>query len=47
MNYLIAVLSDCIQAEEAYTALEKVGVPLNQLSIVGKGYKSASEFGFL
>ncbi len=47
MNYLIAVLSDRIQAEEAYTALEKVGVPLNQLSIVGKGYKSASEFGFL
>jgi hypothetical protein len=47
MNYLIAVLSDRIQAEEAYTALEKVGIPLNQLSIVGKGYKSASEFGFL
>ncbi|MBL1209099.1 hypothetical protein [Geminocystis sp. GBBB08] len=47
MNYLIAVLSDRIQAEEAYTALEKVGIPLNQLSIVGKGYKTAAEVGFL
>ncbi|BAQ60481.1 Slr0613 protein [Geminocystis sp. NIES-3708] len=47
MNYLIAVLSDRIQAEEAYTALEKVGIPLSQLSIVGKGYKNAAEFGFL
>lgn len=47
MNYLIAVLSDRIQAEEAYTALEKVGIPLNQLSIVGKGYKNSTEIAFL
>lgn len=47
MNYLIAVLSDRIQAEEAYTILEKGGISLNQLSIVGKGYKNVSDFTFL
>lgn len=47
MNYLIAVLSDRIQAEEAYTALEKAGIPTKQISILGKGYKSADEYGFI
>lgn len=47
MNYLIAVLSDRIQAEEAYTILEKGGISLEQLSIVGKGYKNVSDFTFL
>jgi len=47
MNYLIAVLSDRIKAEEAYTKLEKEGISLNQLSIVGKGYKNTSDFSFL
>ncbi|WP_017295905.1 hypothetical protein [Geminocystis herdmanii] len=47
MNYLIAVLSDRIQAEEAYTILEKGGISLNKLSIVGKGYKNISDFSFL
>lgn len=47
MNYLVAVLSDRIQAEAAYTALEKEGVALNQVSILGKGYKSADEFGLI
>lgn len=47
MNYLIAVLPDRIKAEEAYTALEKQGIPLKQVSILGKGYKSADEFGFI
>ncbi|AUC60433.1 hypothetical protein AA637_04290 [Cyanobacterium sp. HL-69] len=47
MNYLIAVLSDRIKAEEAYTALEKADIPLKQVSILGKGYKTADEFGFL
>jgi hypothetical protein len=45
MEYLVAVLSDRIQAEAAYTALEKEGFSLNQLTILGKGYKSADEFG--
>ncbi|MBF2057969.1 MAG: hypothetical protein IGQ45_12315 [Cyanobacterium sp. T60_A2020_053] len=47
MNYLIAVLSDRIQAEEAYTALEKANIPLQQISILGRGYKNADEFGFI
>ncbi|MEA5536696.1 hypothetical protein [Crocosphaera sp. XPORK-15E] len=47
MDYLIAVVSDRIQAEEAYTALEKAGIPTNQISILGKGYKTADEFGFI
>lgn len=47
MNYLIAVLSDRIQAEAAYVALEKEEVPTGQVSILGKGYKSADEFGLI
>lgn len=47
MNYLIAVLSDRMQAEAAYTSLEKAGLPLSQISILGRGYKSADEFGFI
>ncbi len=47
MNYLIAVLPDRIQAESAYTELETQGLPMEQVSILGKGYKSADEFGFL
>lgn len=47
MNYLIAVLPDRLQAEEAYTALEKEGIPLNKMAIAGKGYKTADELGFM
>ncbi|NJL91183.1 MAG: hypothetical protein HC916_16435 [Coleofasciculaceae cyanobacterium SM2_1_6] len=47
MNYLIAVLGDRIQAEEAYTALEKAGLTTKQVSILGRGYKSADEFGLI
>lgn len=47
MNYLISVWSDRIKAEEVYTTLEKANFPMNCISILGKGYKSASEFGFI
>ena len=47
MNYLIAVLSDRLKAEEAYTALEKAGIPQTQVTILGKGYKTADEFGLI
>jgi hypothetical protein len=47
MNYLIAVLPDRIQAEAAYSALEKEGLPMQQVSILGKGYKTPDEFGFI
>ncbi|KAF3889689.1 MULTISPECIES: hypothetical protein [Nostocales] len=47
MNYLFAVLPDRNKAEEAYTALEKEGLPTNQIDILGQGYKSADEFGLI
>lgn len=47
MNYLIAVVSDRIKAEEAYLALEKGGIPVDKIVILGKGYKTADEFGFI
>lgn len=47
MNYLVAVIPDRIQAEEAYSALEKEGLPTKQIDILGEGYKSADEFGLI
>lgn len=47
MNYLVAVLPDRIQAEAAYLALEKEGVAIDKVSILGRGYKSADEFGLI
>lgn len=47
MNYLIAVLPDRIKAEAAYTALEQAGIAQSQIAILGKGYKTADEFGLV
>lgn len=47
MNYLIAVLSDRIQAEAAYSALEKQGLPMDKVTIFGKGHQSAEEFSLI
>jgi hypothetical protein len=47
MKYVIAVVQDRIQAEAAFTDLEKAGINLTELSIIGRGYKTADEFGFL
>ncbi|MBE9032017.1 hypothetical protein IQ266_19965 [filamentous cyanobacterium LEGE 11480] len=47
MNYLVAVVADRIQAEAAYTALEATDVPMEQVTILGKGYKSADEYGLV
>jgi hypothetical protein len=47
MNYLVAVLSDRQQAEAASVALIKAGIPTEQVDILGKGYKSADEYGLL
>jgi hypothetical protein len=47
MNYVVAVLPDRIQAEAAYLALEKDGIPIEQVTILGRGYKSADEFGLI
>jgi hypothetical protein len=47
MNYLIAVLSDRMQAEGAYSALEEAKFGMDEVTILGKGYKSADEFGLI
>ncbi len=47
MSYLIAVVADRIEAEAAYTALEKADIPQEEMTIVGRGYKTADEFGFI
>jgi hypothetical protein len=47
MNYLVAVLSNQTQAEAAYSALEKEGLPSNQMDILGNGYKSADDYGLI
>jgi hypothetical protein len=47
MNLLIAVLSDRIKAEAAYSALEDAGLPMQDTAILGKGYKSADEYGLI
>jgi hypothetical protein len=44
MNYLVTVLPDRIQAEAAYIALEKESITS---TILGKGYKTADEFGLI
>jgi hypothetical protein len=46
-NYLVAVLTDRIQAESAYTMLEQQGLPLAKITILGRGYKTADEFGLI
>ncbi|MEM9245827.1 MAG: hypothetical protein AAGA67_08830 [Cyanobacteria bacterium P01_F01_bin.153] len=46
-SYLVAVFRDRITAEEAYTRLEKAEFPLEVIAILGKGYKTADEFGLV
>ncbi|NEP17142.1 MAG: hypothetical protein F6J97_09570 [Leptolyngbya sp. SIO4C1] len=46
-NYLVAVLSDRMQVEAAYSALENEALPMEQISILGRGYQSADEFGLI
>lgn len=47
MNYLVAVLGDRIKAEEVYTALEDAKITMDKVSILGKGFKSADEYGLI
>lgn len=39
-NYLVVTCKDRIQVETAYTALESAGLALNQVKILGQGYKN-------
>jgi hypothetical protein len=47
MSYLVAVLGDRIKAEEVYTALEKANITMDKVAILGKGFKSADEYGLI
>lgn len=47
MNYLVAVLSDRIKAEAAYSALEQAALPMDQIAILGQGYQNADQFGLI
>ncbi|NJK35009.1 MAG: hypothetical protein HC919_08700 [Oscillatoriales cyanobacterium SM2_2_1] len=47
MNYLISVWGDRIQAEAVYSALEAAALPLSTITILGRGYASADEFGLI
>ena len=47
MNYLVTVLADKQQVEEACTTLKQDGVPSKTLTILGQGYQSADEFGLV
>jgi hypothetical protein len=43
MNYVIATLPDRIQAENAYSALEQEGLPMDAIAILGNGYKTLDQ----
>lgn len=47
MSYLVAVLPTRMQAEAAYSALEKEGVAKDRVDILGKGFKDADEYGLI
>jgi len=47
MSYLIAVYPNEVQALSARAALEKASLPREQISILGKGYKSVDEYGLI
>ncbi|TVP63955.1 MAG: hypothetical protein EA342_17335 [Leptolyngbya sp. LCM1.Bin17] len=46
-SYLIAVLDNRIKAEAAYLTLQQSSLPIDQLDILGRGYKNADEFGLV
>ena len=47
MNYLIAVLANKQQVEEAYSVLQQDGISAEEITILGEGYQSADEFGLI
>lgn len=46
-NYLVAVLPNRIEAESAYLSLRDANLSIEHLDILGRGYKSADEFGLI
>ncbi len=47
MIYLVSVWSDRIQAELAYTALESASITMDKVNILGRGFKSADDYGLI
>jgi hypothetical protein len=47
MNYLVAVLETRLKAEEAYTALVDAKLSKDSIDILGRGFKTADEFGLI
>lgn len=47
MNYLVAVLSDRIQAESAYAALQEANLETDDMAILGRGFQSADDYGLI
>lgn len=47
MNYLVAVLANKQQVEEAYSTLRQDGIPTDKVTILGQGYQSADDFGLI
>ncbi len=47
MNYLVTVLADKQQAQEAHSVLCQNGITEEQITILGAGYQSADEFGLI
>ena len=45
MRYLVAAFLDRTQAEEAYARLESSNFSMDNIAILGKGYKTTDEFG--
>lgn len=46
-SYLVAVLPNRVKAEAAYLSLKAANLPIAQMDILGKGYKSADEFDLI
>lgn len=47
MNYLVAVLANKRQAEEAYAILRRDGISADKVNILGMGYQTADDFGLI
>ncbi len=47
MDCLVAVLPDRIQAESVYTVMEEQGLPMKNIAILGRGYRSVEEYGLI
>ncbi|MEL6911525.1 MAG: hypothetical protein AAFO85_15140 [Cyanobacteria bacterium J06598_4] len=47
MNYLVAVLENKQQVEEAYSVLQQDGITSDKVTVLGQGYQSADDFGFI